>query len=124
MYVRHMRATCFSTYPTSLQFTTTEKIQVSPRSKRIEGVSSPGPGAPSQLMATLLFLRCLVRFFPCFFLSCKANARVNPQRRGTARTLPNFCVLCIFCVVLCIFVLFYVLFVLCRYLYCLCIDVY
>jgi len=52
----------------------------------------------------------------------------NRQRRGTARTLPNFCVvLCIFCVVLYIFcvvlyifVLFYVLFVLCRSLYCLC----
>jgi len=38
----------------------------------------------------------------------------NPQRRGTARTVPNFCVvLCIFCVVLCIvcFVSFSVLFV-------------
>ena len=32
----------------------------------------------------------------------------NPQRQGTARTLPNFCfVICIFCVVLSIFVLFY-----------------
>ena len=36
----------------------------------------------------------------------------KPQRRGTAPTVPNFCVvLCIFCVVLCNFVLFYVLFV-------------
>jgi hypothetical protein len=41
-----------------------------------------------------------------------------PQRRGTARTLPNFCVaLCILCVVLCTFVLFYVLFV------CICVPI-
>ena len=44
----------------------------------------------------------LTEVFPCFFLSCKANARVKPAKVGTARTLPNFCVvLCIFCV-LCI----------------------
>ena len=36
----------------------------------------------------------------------------NPQRRGTARTLPK------------IFVLFYVFFVLCRSVYCLCVNVY
>jgi hypothetical protein len=42
----------------------------------------------------------LTEVFPCFYLSCKANARVkNPQRRGTARTLPNFCVVCIVCFV-------------------------
>jgi hypothetical protein len=51
-------------------------------------------------------------------LSCKANARVKPAKTGTARTLPNFCVVlyifvlfcvflccsmyCLFCVVLCI----------------------
>jgi hypothetical protein len=43
---------------------------------------------------------------------------IRRRRRGTARTLPNFCV------VPCIFVLFYVLFVLCRSLYCLCVYVY
>jgi hypothetical protein len=57
----------------------------------------------------------LAEVFPCFFFSCKANARVKPAKMGQARTLPNFCV------VLCKFVLFYVLFVLCRSLYCLCI---
>ena len=52
----------------------------------------------------------LTEVFPCFFLSCKANARVKPAKTGTARTLPSCCVArCIFCVVLCIFV-FYVLF--------------
>ena len=57
----------------------------------------------------------LTEGFPCFFPSCRTNARVKPAKTGTARTLPNFCV------VLCIFVLFYVLFVLCRSLYCLCV---
>jgi len=70
-----------------------------------------------------------LRVFPCFFLSCKANSRVkNPQRRGTAPTLPNCCVVpCLllfcsmyFCVVLCIvcFVSFSVLFVCICVLYC------
>jgi len=64
--------------------------------------------------------------YPCFFGSVvRQMPGYNPQRRGTARTLPNFCVvLCIFSVVLCIFVLFCVLFVLCRSLYCLCVYVY
>jgi hypothetical protein len=56
----------------------------------------------------------LTEVFPCFFLSCMANARVKPAKTGKARTLPNFCVvLCIFCVLLCIvcFVSFSVLFV-------------
>jgi hypothetical protein len=71
-------------------------------------------------------LTTLNESLPCFFVSCKANARVNPQRLGTARTFPNFCVVvCIFCVVLCIFVLFYVLFVFCRSVYCfVCVYVY
>jgi len=66
----------------------------------------------------------LTEVFPCFFLSCKANARVtlSPQRRGTARTLPHFCVVvCVCCVVLCIicFVSFSVLFVcICVLYYC------
>jgi hypothetical protein len=55
----------------------------------------------------------LTEGFPSFFLSCKANARVKPAKRGgTARTLHSCCVaLCILCVVLRIFV-FSVLFVL------------
>jgi len=53
----------------------------------------------------------MTEVFPCFFLSCKTNARVKPPKTGTARTLPNFCVvLGIFCVVLCIFLSFSVLF--------------
>jgi len=65
---------------------------------------------------------------PRFFLSCKTMPGLNPQRRCTAHTLPNFCVvLCIFlcsiyfCVVLCIicFVSFSVLFVcICVLNYC------
>jgi len=45
--------------------------------------------------------------FSCFFLSCKANARVKPAKMGHG---PHFS----------IFVFFYVLFVLCRSVYCLC----
>jgi len=52
----------------------------------------------------------LTEVFPCFFLSCKTNARVKSQQRwGTARTLPN-CTVCFasFCVLLlCKSVLYY-----------------
>ena len=53
-----------------------------------------------------LCMTTLTEGFLCFFLSCKAKAGVKPQRRGTACTLPNFCVVCIIC-----FVSFSVLFV-------------
>ena len=43
----------------------------------------------------------LTEVFPCFSVSCKANARYNLQREGTARTLPK------------LILLFYVLFA-CR----------
>jgi len=67
------------------------------------------------ILTVCLCMTTLTGVFPCFFLSCKANARVNPQRRGTARTFPNFCaVLCIVC-----FVTFPVLFVCtCVLYYC------
>jgi hypothetical protein len=84
----------------------------------------------------------LAEVSPCFFLSCKANARVKPAKMGhslhSSKTFGvvlctvcfvSFCVLfvlcrsvyCLFCVVLCIvcFVSFCVLFVLCRSVYCL-----
>ena len=65
-----------------------------------------------------------LRFFRAFSSVVRQMPRQNSQRRGTASTLPNFCVvLCIFCV-LCIFVFFYVLIVLWRSLYCLCVYVY
>jgi len=47
----------------------------------------------------------LTEVFPCFFLNCKANARVIPTKTGTACTLPKcLCcsVYCLCCVVLCI----------------------
>jgi hypothetical protein len=67
------------------------------------------------ILTVCLCMTTLTEVFPCFFLSCKANARVKPQRWGTARTLPNFCVvLCIVC-----FVSFSVLFVcICVLYYC------
>ena len=46
--------------------------------------------------------------FPCFFLSCKANARVKPAKTGHG---PHSSTLVCICVVRLLFVLFYVLFV-------------
>jgi hypothetical protein len=71
-----------------------------------------------------------LRFFRAFSSVVRQMPEYNPQRRGPARTLPNFCVvLCIFCVVLCIFVLFYVflccsMYFLCRSMYLLCCSMY
>jgi hypothetical protein len=53
----------------------------------------------------------LTEVFPCFFLSCKANARVKLAKTGHGPHSP-------------VVVLFYVLIVLCRSKYCLCVNVY
>jgi len=55
------------------------------------------------------------RSFPCFFLSCKANARVKPAKTGHGPHSSYFCiVVCIVC-----FVSFSVLFVcICVLYYC------
>jgi len=50
--------------------------------------------------------------FPCFFLSCNANARVKLAKMGHG---PQSSTLVVICVVRLLFVLFYVLFV-CKYL--------
>ena len=49
----------------------------------------------------------LTEVFPCFFLSCKANARVKLAKMGHG---PHSSILVVICVVLLLFVLFYVLF--------------
>ena len=54
----------------------------------------------------------LTEVFPCFFLGCKANARVILAKTGHGPHSSK------------IFVLFYVLFVLYRSMYCLCVNVY
>jgi hypothetical protein len=54
----------------------------------------------------------LTEVFPCFFLSCKANARVYLAKTGHGPHSSN------------IYVLFYVLFVLYRSVYCSCVNVY
>jgi len=54
----------------------------------------------------------LAEVFPCFFLSCKANARVKLAKMGHGAHSSKM------------FVLFYVLFVLCRSVYCVCVNVY
>jgi len=50
----------------------------------------------------------LTEVFPCFFLSCKANARVKLAKTGHG---PHSSTLVVICVVRLLFVLFYVLFV-------------
>jgi hypothetical protein len=64
------------------------------------------------ILIVCLCLTTLTEVFPCFFLSCKANARVKTRKDGARPAL------------FLIFVLFYVLFVLCRSVYCLCVNVY
>ena len=50
----------------------------------------------------------LTEIFPCFFLSCKTNARVKLAKTGHG---PHSSTLVVICVVRLLFVLFYVLFV-------------
>ena len=59
------------------------------------------------LTLTEVFLT-LTEVFPCFFLSCKANARVKLAKTGHG---PHFSTFGVICVVRLLFVLFYVLFV-------------
>jgi magnesium-transporting ATPase (P-type) len=59
------------------------------------------------LNLTEVFLT-LTKVFPCFFLSCKANARVKLAK---TRHGPHSSILVVICVVLLLFVLFYVFFV-------------
>ena len=59
------------------------------------------------LNLTEVFLT-LTEVFPCFFLSCKANARVKLAKTGHG--LHSATLVCI-CVLLLLLVLFYVLFV-------------
>jgi len=54
----------------------------------------------------------LTEVFPCFFLSCKANARVKPTDRARPALFLIFVLFYVFFVFFCFFVLFYVLIVL------------
>jgi len=71
------------------------------------------------ILTVFLCMTTLTEVFPCFFLSCKANARVKPAKTGHGPH-SSYLLSCslYFCVVLRIFVLFYELFVLWRSLYC------
>ena len=60
----------------------------------------------------------LTEVCPCFFLSCKANARVYLAKTGHG---PHSTLIVLFHVLI---VLFYVSFVLCCSVYCLCVNVY
>jgi hypothetical protein len=67
------------------------------------------------ILIVCLCMATLTEVFPCFFLSCKANARVKPAKTGDGRHSSYFyVVLCIVC-----FVSFSVLFVcICVLYYC------
>ena len=64
------------------------------------------------ILSVCLCMTTLTEVFPCFFLSCKANARVKPAETGHGPSLFLIFVLfyvflscsmyCLFCVVLCI----------------------
>jgi len=70
------------------------------------------------LNLTEVFLT-LTEVFPCFFLSCKANARVELAKKGHG---PHSSTLICICVVRLLFVLFGCY--LCCSMYCLCLNVY
>ena len=70
------------------------------------------------LNLTEVFLT-LTEVFPCFFLSCKANARVKLAKTGHG---PHSSTLVVICVVRLLFVLFVCY--LCCSMYCLCVNVY
>jgi len=68
------------------------------------------------ILIVCLCMAILTEVFPCFFLSCKANARVKLAKTGHGPHSSKFLccsMYCLFCVVLCIvcFVSFRVLFV-------------
>ena len=66
--------------------------------------------------ALLCWNTTLTEVFPCFFLSCKENARVKLAKTGHG---PHSSKLVVICVVLLVFVLFYILFVCkCVLYYC------
>jgi Na+/melibiose symporter-like transporter len=66
----------------------------------------------------------LTKVFPCFFLSCKANARVKPAKTGHDLNVSKFlCCFMYFCVFLRIFL--YCLFrIVCVLFVCICVLYY
>jgi magnesium-transporting ATPase (P-type) len=66
------------------------------------------------LYLTEVFLT-LTEVFPCFFLSCKANARLKLAKKEYG---PHSSKLVVICVVLLLFVLFYVFVCKCVLYYC------
>jgi len=60
-----------------------------------------------RILIVCLCMTTLTEVFPCFFLSCKANARLKPVKDGARPAL-----FLIFVLLYTFFVLFYVLFVL------------
>ena len=97
------------------------------RGPRIEVYSSVYPTRCNVTQFTTL-----TEVFPCFFLSCKANARVTFAKTGHGPhssklvvirvVLSLFVLFCCYCVLLLLFALF--CYYLCCFMYCLCVNVY
>jgi hypothetical protein len=67
-----------------------------------------------RILVVCLCMTTLTEGFPCFFLSCKANARVKSAKTGHGPHSSQFLccsMYCLFCVVLCIVCV-------CIYVYC------
>jgi hypothetical protein len=95
------------------------------------GTLRASPGLYRDYFVFNCFVGCkwmttLTEVFPCFFLSCKTNARVKPAKTGHGpHSSKFFLLLYVFFVLLyAFFVLFYVMYVLWRSLYCLCVYMY
>ena len=68
------------------------------------------------ILIVCLCMTTVTEVFPCFFFSCKANARVKPAKTGHGHHSSKIFVCSMyFCVVLCIVCLFYVF--LCCFMY-------
>ena len=75
------------------------------------------------ILTVCLCMTTLTEVFPCFFLSCKANARLKPAKTGHGPHSSQL--LCCSMYFLCCSMYFcFLCIVPCRSLYCLCVYVY
>ena len=73
------------------------------------------------LLSQIYCMYCLLpEVFPCFFLSCKANARVKLAKTGHGPHSPTLVLICVVRLLLFVLIGCY----LCCSMYCLCVNVY
>ena len=95
----HVFVACFISWENSANYSpsyfncSAAVFASSPRTTRKNGTCQAGYtffcNSLFQNIQCLAELFTLTEVFPCFFLSCKANARVKLTRWDTARTFPN-----------------------------------